>query len=174
MAEQPELYGFAVLLAYLGVTTFANVRFAVRLVATRRAPETLATWFSSALAWASVAASVAAVSFALAVWSPVSPILLGMSPIGVVTGRLMLRGLRDAGGKHMGWFYGHLGSMLGGGIAFHTAFAVFGVQRLWDYPLSGPLAVVPWILPTIIGVPAIIIWTRHYRRKFSRGRAAAR
>lgn len=65
--------------------------------------------------------------------------------------------------------YSHLGSMLGGGIAFHPAFAVFGVQRLISYELPGPLTIVPWLLPTIIGVPAIVLWGRHYKRRFSRG-----
>ena len=69
----------------------------------------------------------------------------------------------------MSWLYSHLGSMLGGGIAFHTAFAVFGIQRLIAYELPGALTVLPWLLPTIVGVPAIIAWTRHYQRRFSPG-----
>ena len=60
-----------------------------------------------------------------------------------------------------------MGSMLGGGIAFHTAFAVFGAPRLWAYEIAGPLAVLPWILPTVIGIPTIAVWTRRYRRKFN-------
>ena len=60
-----------------------------------------------------------------------------------------------------------MGSMLGCGIAFHTAFIVFGAQRLWAYELAGPLAVVPWLLPTVIGIPAIVIRTGYYRRKFA-------
>ncbi|MCE2540754.1 MAG: DUF2306 domain-containing protein, partial [Acidobacteria bacterium] len=63
--------------------------------------------------------------------------------------------------------------MLGGGIAFHTAFIVFGAQRVWAYELAGPLAIVPWILPTVVGIPAIVVWTRYYRRKFGPAPAAA-
>ena len=173
LADQPELYGISLFLGYLGLTTFATVRQGIRTLATRRAPETLRTPVHEALAWASIGSSVAVIAFAFAAWSEVSPILLGLSPIGLFTGRNMLRLMRNPQAQHMGWFYSHLGSMLGGGIAFHTAFAVFGVQRLWAYDLGGPLAVVPWILPTVIGLPAIAIWTRHYRRKFNR-RAPAR
>ena len=172
-AERPDLYGFALFLGYLGVVTFATVRQAMRVVATRRAPETLRTPFHEALGWASVAGSAAVVAFALGVWSDVSPILLGLSPIGLFTGRSMLRLMRNPGAQHMSWFYSHLGSMLGGGIAFHTAFAVFGAQRLWAYELAGPLAIVPWILPTVVGIPAIVVWTRYYRRKFDRAAPAA-
>lgn len=106
---------------------------------------------------------------ALAVWSDSSPILLGLSPVGVLTGANMLRQMRGGGAQPMSWFYSHMGSMLGGGIAFHTAFAVFGVQSLVSYELPGPLAILPWLLPTIVGVPAIIAWRRRYQRRFSRG-----
>ncbi len=172
LADDPELYGISLFLGYLGLVTFATVRQGIRALATRRAPETLRTPFHEALAWASMAGSATLIAFALAVPSQVSPILLGLSPIGLFTGRNMLRLMRNPGAERMGWFYSHLGSMIGGGIAFHTAFAVFGVQRLWAYDLAGPLAVVPWILPTVIGLPAIGIWTRRYRRKFNRGAPA--
>ena len=165
-ADRPDTYGFALFLGYLGVATFATVRHAIRVVETRKSPERLRTPVHEALAWASIAGSVAVIAFALAVRSDVSPILLGLSPVGLVTGSGMLRLMRRPRARRMGWFYSHLGSMLGGGIAFHTAFAVFGAQRLWAYDLAGPLAVVPWLLPTALGIPAIILWTRYYRRKF--------
>ena len=172
LADQPDLYGISLFLGYLGLVTFATVRQGIRALATRRAPETLRTPFHESLGWASVASSAALIVFALAVPSYVTPILLGLSPIGLFTGRNMLRLMRNPGAERMGWFYSHLGSMIGGGIAFHTAFAVFGVQRLWAYELAGPFAVVPWILPTVVGLPVIAIWTRRYRRKFNRGAPA--
>ena len=173
LADRPDLYGFALFLGYLGVVTFATVRQAMRVVATRRTPEKLRTPFHEALGWASIAGSVMVIAYALAVWSDLSPILLGLSPIGLFTGPGMLRLMRNPGTRHMGWFYSHLGSMLGGGIAFHTAFAVFGAQRFWAYELAGPFAIIPWILPTIIGIPAIVVWTRYYRRKFDPAAPAA-
>ena len=172
-ADRPDLYGFSVFLGYLGLVTFATVRQAMRVVATRRAPETLRTPFHEALGWASIAGSIVVIAVALGAWTDSSPILLGLSPIGLFTGSSMLRLMRNPGAQHMGWFYSHLGSMLGGGIAFHTAFIVFGAQRLWAYELAGPLAIVPWILPTVVGIPAIVVWTRYYRRKFGRAAPAA-
>ena len=41
----------------------------------------------------------------------------------------------------MAWWYEHMGSMLGGGIAFHTAFLVLGAGRLFGLRLDGPAAV---------------------------------
>lgn len=171
-ADRPEPWGFALFLGYLGVVTFAMVRHAVRVVETRKEPAALRTPFHEALAWASIAGSAAVVAFALAAWSDVSPTLLGLSPIGLFAGRGMLRLMRSPGAR-MAWFYSHLGFMLGGGIAFHTAFAVFGVQQLWAWDAAGPLAVVPWILPTVVGIPAIVAWIRYYRRKFNPPAATA-
>ena len=173
LAERPELYAFAVFLGCLGVVTFAMVRQAIRVVETKRAPEALRTTFHQALGWASIAGTLLVVGFALGAWSPVSPVLLGLSPLGLFTGTGMLRMMRAPGARRMGWMYSHLGSMLGSGISFHTAFFVFGAERLWAYELAGPLAVVPWILPTLVGVPAIVVWTTYYRRSFERGGAAA-
>lgn len=113
-----------------------------------------------ALAWGSIAGCVAIIAFALGVRSNSSPLLLGLSPVGPFTGSSMLRRMRNPGAQHMGWFYSHPGSMLGAGIALHTAFIVFGAQRLWAYEMSGPLAMVPWILPTAAGILAIVVWTR--------------
>ena len=169
LVERPDLYGMAVFLGYLGVVTFANVRQGIRVLATRRAPESIRTPFHMGLAWACLVSSAGVVTLAVAVWSDSSPILLGLSPVGILTGSNLLRYMRNPGARRMGWLYSHLGSMLGGGIAFHTAFAVVGVQRVIAFELPGALTIVPWLLPTVIGVPAIIVWTRHYRRRFARG-----
>ena len=166
VADQPEAYGFALFLGYLGVVTFTSVRQSIRAVETRHHPEQLRTPFLQALAVASTAGSVLVILFAFGAWSDLSPILLALSPIGLFIGPRMLRNMRNPGAEHMGWFYTHMGSMLGGGIGFHTAFAVFGVQRIWDYSLGGALSMVPWILPALIGVPGIVLGTRYYRRRF--------
>ena len=173
ISERPELYGFAFFLGYLGIATFAAVRQSIRAVLTRRHPEELRTPFHVALAWASIAGSAVVILFAFGAWSDASLILLALSPVGVLTGSGMLQMMRHPGTEHMGWFYSHMGSMIGGGIAFHTAFAVFGAQRLWDYSLEGALGIVPWILPALIGIPGTMLATRHYKRKFSRRPADA-
>lgn len=49
------------------------------------------------------------------------------------------------------WLYRHVEQMFGTGVAFHTAFLVFGA-RVWLAPyLHGPLMFVPWIAPLIVG-----------------------
>jgi hypothetical protein len=67
----------------------------------------------------------------------------------------------------MAWWYKHMECMLFAGVAFHTAFAITLANRLTQYDvLNGPLAVVPWVLPSIIGVPAVWLWIRSYKDKF--------
>ena len=54
-----------------------------------------------------------------------------------------------------------MSSMLTGCIAAITAFLVIGGSSLGMWPLAA------WLGPSIIGVPAIAIWTGYYRRLFS-------
>ena len=66
----------------------------------------------------------------------------------------------------MEWWYQHMFAMLVGGIAAHTAFATFFIASLLDVSLPGIWQIAPWILPTIVGVPAMLLWIRAYERKF--------
>ena len=97
-----------------------------------------------------------------------------LSPIGFLIGLGDLGFARKPYPSPMAWWYEHMNSMLGGGVAFHTAFFVLGAGRLFGISMDGPWAVVPWLLPTIVGVPVSAIWTSvlpaQVRRRQSRGR----
>jgi hypothetical protein len=88
----------------------------------------------------------------------------------------MLRQMLTPPTERMAWYYAHMGNMIGAGIAFHTAFLVFGSNRLFSYELPGLWRIVPWILPAAIGIPANRILESRYRAKFGepRGRGRAR
>lgn len=166
--QPPATYDFVVLLAYLSIITLALARHAARVVQTRKNPELLSTPGHRALLRASQVSSLLAVAFAILVPTPMRWVLVGMSPIGLVTGHQMLRFTKDPTREHMGWLYEHIGAILGTGIAFHTAFAVFGFSRLFG---GGPAGLIVWLAPTVVGIPAIAIWTAHYRRKFAKSAA---
>ena len=167
-AEAPETYAFIVFLGYLTFITFVIIRHGMAVLRHKGEPQALRTPSHIVLAWGSVAASAALVAYAALANPPSAPALFALSPIGVFTGIGNLRYTRTAAPSPRAWWYAHLGAMLGAGIAFHTAFAVFGSTRLLGIGLEGWMAVVPWVAPTLIGVPAIALWTRHYRRKFDR------
>ena len=56
------------------------------------------------------------------------------------------------------WWFTHMGNMLGAYIAAITAFSAVNFSFLPP--------VVRWLWPTVIGAPMIVIWIRHYRKKF--------
>lgn len=58
------------------------------------------------------------------------------------------------------WLIKHMEIMLSIGIAFYTAFFVFGASRLLPIQLPGAWALLPWLIPSLIGMPAIEIWKR--------------
>lgn len=155
----------AIFLFYLALVTLASVRHAVTAVR-RKEPARVDDLSHRVLAYTLMGSSVGVIAFALLAWTEASPVLLALSPVGILIGRSMRRFARGAEKSPRAWWYEHMEAMLGAGIAFHTAFAVFGASRLLDYSLEGPLAVLPWILPAAIGVPATALWTRHYRRRF--------
>lgn len=170
--ENPMIYAFIVFLGYLTYVTYVIVRHGMMVLRHKRKPKELATPFGRALAWGSIVASALVIVFAVVVQPGNQVVLYALSPIGFATGSGMLRYMRGGEPSPRGWMYEHLGAMLGAGIAFHTAFAVFGASQLFDIGLTGWVAVVPWVLPAAIGVPATVIWTRHYRKKFGELQAA--
>jgi hypothetical protein len=63
----------------------------------------------------------------------------------------------------MHWWFEHMSSMIGACIAATTAFLVVNASNLGLETFS----LIVWLTPSIIGVPAIAIWTRYYKRKFA-------
>ena len=65
--------------------------------------------------------------------------------------------------EKMFWWYTHLGNFIGSYIAAWTAFLVTA-----GAPLMRSLGMLPWLMPTAIGVPAIILTVSYYKRKFNK------
>lgn len=164
--DEPVLFSFMVFLGYLTFVTFVTVRHGMSVLKHKRDPASLRTNLNTVLAFSAILASVGLILYALLLSPPTKVLLLALSPIGLGTGFGNLRYMRSDTPSKRAWMYEHLGAMLGSGIAFHTAFAVFGSTRLFDIGLTGWIAVIPWVAPAAIGIPAIVIWTRHYRLKF--------
>ncbi|HWC05852.1 MAG TPA: hypothetical protein VG799_01255 [Gemmatimonadota bacterium] len=165
-ASLTQLRFLEAFLGYLAIVTFATVWHGVRVMRTRRERTPLRTPLHTAVGVIAILAGAGVLVLGLTFDQEARWILLALSPIGFLVGSGMLRYARGERKERMAHWYEHLGSMLGGGIAFHTAFAVFGIQRFVDYDLSGVVGLLPWILPSVVGAIAITIWTRHYRRKF--------
>lgn len=161
----PQGFAFLVFLGYLTLVTFVVLRHGVGVLENKDLTS-MNTARNRILARMAIGASIALVAYALYFNPPIRILLYAMSPIGILSGLGILKAIGGERTENKAWFYEHMGAMIGAGIAFHTAFAVFGSTRLFDIGLTGLTAVVPWILPALIGIPATAIWTRHYQRKF--------
>lgn len=170
---------FAVL-GYLSVVVLTGLWYGLRVVWTRDRHEALREPALLGLQAASALAAVALLLFAG--WNLFlahrGEHVLSAAPankywVPVVLGAFGLFAVHDDLGyilrpraSRMAWWYKHMENMLGVGIAFHTAFLVFGASRLLAYQLPGPLQLLPWLLPSMIGIPAMMAWVRVYKRRF--------
>ncbi|MFK7954994.1 MAG: hypothetical protein AB8B96_02770 [Lysobacterales bacterium] len=167
IAEHPNSFAAYIFLGYLSLVTFLSVHHGFGVLRFKGQPNAMSSPLRMGLAISAMVASAGVIAFALIFKPGNAIVLLALSPIGILGGWGIINYLRSTDLSPKEWMYEHIGSMLGGGIAFHTAFMVFGANRLMDLGLSGWQQVIPWVLPSIIGIPASILWTRHYRLKFS-------
>ncbi|NKB87639.1 MAG: hypothetical protein GKS06_05410 [Acidobacteria bacterium] len=166
VTQNPETFGFLIFLAYLGVVTIGITHQAVRVIRTRNDPDSIRTPFLKALAVLMGVGSLAVVTWAVTQWSSVSPVLLALSPVGLLGAHGIYKYMYHRPPEKMAWWYEHMGAMLGAGIAFHTAFLVFGSRVVIDLQIFGAFNWVPWVLPAVIGTIGGSYWEKFYRRKF--------
>ena len=67
--------------------------------------------------------------------------------------------------QNKAWFQEHYKGMITSGIAAYTAFFAFGGRRFLEDILPGMWQILPWILPTLLGVVAMRLYDRYYRKK---------
>jgi len=81
-------------------------------------------------------------------------------------GLTSIRELRSvARSKPYSWYQDHYKGLITSGIAAYTAFLAFGGRQFLQDVLPGMWQVLPWILPTVVGVAAMRLTDRFYRRK---------
>ncbi len=68
--------------------------------------------------------------------------------------------------RRLEWVVEHLGGAFGAGIAAHTAFFVFGANRWIGDLFVGSWQLFPWLAPSALGVTAIVLAKRYYRKKY--------
>ncbi|GAB4191370.1 MAG: hypothetical protein Tsb002_19950 [Wenzhouxiangellaceae bacterium] len=163
-AQYPGNWAFLLFLGYLALITAIMLHHGLGVLRHKPGLEGLNTPWRRSLAYLSAAASLFIIGWAL-YWQPPNAILLyALSPLGLMNGIGILRILNGHREHPRQWLTEHLGAMLGCGIAYHTAFFVFGASRLFSEILNGWMVVLPWILPALIGIPAIVWWSRRYRQ----------
>lgn len=96
-------------------------------------------------------------------WKVDSVLMMAISFIGLLGTPGNIRRILFKPNQGLEWKYQHMGAMLGAGIAAHTAFFVFGAGRFVESSLGGSVWV--WLAPTLVGMPATMIWERILRRQ---------
>lgn len=161
------LFGFLVLLAYLGVTVLVSAWYMRHVLRHKTALQGLRRPMAWALVAVSAASSVVLLAVAIGLPSSANVLLYALSPLGLINSWTMRRHLRQPEREPRAWFFEHMGHGIGLGIAFHAAFFVFGARTVFDQWLVGFWGVLPWLAPVLIGVTANILWERHYRRRWA-------
>lgn len=102
---------------------------------------------------------LAAASLGMAAFGLATGFSLGwmFAPLGLAVAVPQLRTLRTVPEGKRWWLRAHLRGMIVAVIGTLTAFLVVNAGRL--LPSMG---VLPWFLPTIVGVPAMLVWRRKY------------
>jgi hypothetical protein len=171
----PERAWLFRVLGLAGISLLAYVQVGVYAVRTKAKPRPGGNWLFlltvGVLGVAGAGAAAMGVSGLLdsgPAIQNVMPLFLGL--VAVPLTFTMLRFVRRSRPAHMDWWYKHMECMLVSGIIFHTALAITVSNRLLQQGLlSGPAALVPWVLPTVIGVPVTFVWILRHKLKFGSG-----
>lgn len=95
--------------------------------------------------------------------SPSSVLFYIFATLCAVTAIINLRFCLKRQVKRTDQIIAHLSSIIGAGIGSHTAFFVFGANRLFAELLSGYFAIIPWVLPSVVGIFFTFQQARKYR-----------
>jgi hypothetical protein len=167
-AREPAAAHTAAFLGYLLTILVMPVYHGVRVVRARDGRARVGSPLHTALALSGIIGGVLLGAAAI-VWRE-WPFVL-MSPIGPVLGVRALiyarNSARNSSGKSLsGWRVEHIIFMVMSGIAVHTAMLVFGTTRTLQMTFTGAAVYVPWLLPTLIGFPLLVLRVRQERRAF--------
>lgn len=92
-----------------------------------------------------------------------------MQVVAIVLGSLGMRGtaadiylyIRKPKEK-MFWWYSHLAKFIGSYMAAWTAFSTVTLSRIFLHA-----GIILWLWPAMVGIPAIVLTTAYYKRKFA-------
>ena len=163
-AWQREVYQFIfAILLYLSAATISGAVFGVQVMRKRDRHDELR--YTSLPIWLLITMICAVGLLTFGLWRlgtqqnrtsgmPLAAYLIPtvVGGFGVVT---VLREWRYVVGPAPGdgaWLDRHVWHMCGTGVAFHTAFIVFGANRLFGFQLPGAWQLIPWVAPPIIGM----------------------
>jgi len=157
---RPEAKAFALFLFYIAILTGTGVSSGISTL--RKKDRTLARTY----AWdVGLASLLTLTAIAMAGYGIASgkALFVAFSVIGLVNGIQGLVYWLRPPAHRMHWWFQHMSSMLGSCIAATTAFLVVNAPQAGLARTS----MIVWLAPSIVGGPAIAIWTNYYKRRFA-------
>ena len=149
-----------VLLFYIAILTGAGVSAGIRVLRAKKRTSAHRNPWDVGVATLLTAGGILVAAYGVAISHA---LLISFAIIGMINGGGQLAYWLRPPRAPMHWWYEHMNQMLGACIAATTAFVVNNAGRL-GLPDTSLLV---WLGPATIGVPATIIWTRYYRRRFA-------
>ena len=144
------------LVLYVLLTIVAPVQHGIAVVAAGAVPGRVRSRLHATLAIGSMIGSMAILPAAL-IWG--QWLFLIVAPIGFIVGLRNMAWANRPAARRDEWEREHLTSLLTAGATLHTALLVFSSSRSLGLHLPGVFALVPWTLPAVIGMIAIL-WLR--------------
>jgi hypothetical protein len=158
------------LLGALGLYTLVPLILSMRWVDAKKDPGAMQKGWLRGLVSVEIIVSGAVMALGIANAIRIGPMswwlisLLGLA--GLQASIKHARDCFETSPLRMQWWYRHMEYTLTCGIAFHTAFFVFGASRFGLAGFTGYTALIPWLAPSLIGIPATRLWIGYYQRKF--------
>ena len=158
-----ERYNIAFLLGYLSLVTANPLWFAIGVMKSKKT-------YTNSFLFTFVILHVSIVFFGAAlltyglffIETSARYLMIIFGSLGVLDIRQLLN-LKMMRTSRPDWYKMHYSGMIITGIAAYTAFFAFGGSRFFENILKDEWQLIPWILPTVIGITCIRIMKRKRR-----------
>lgn len=148
---------FNLFLFLLSLLSWVTIRHATGSLLCKQNRDALKHWTYQAPVW------LLAVLAPYAAWQGFQyqmPLVMVFAGISIVTSLRILAYLYTPTVAGNRWLIEHVGAMIGSGIAAYTAFFAFGGRTFFAELLTGHWIMIPWLLPSLMGIPASIWFKR--------------
>lgn len=154
---------FSAFLLLLSVLTWVTIRHAYAVLKAKTALNQLKSW---QLQLPVLLLFVGSIYMLWSGWRSGTVLFMIFSVVGLVTAVSIWRYTRQKTLAQRQWIIEHFSSMIASGIALYTAFFAAGGRRMLAGILTGHWQIVSWIIAPTLGVLAMVLFKKHFERKF--------
>lgn len=162
----------ALFLGFLSLLTGRPLVLGVECLKTKKGLTRRYHWLHTATSLVLVLAGIGLIIYSQVSNSPMSTLMIIFGILGLSVSKEVFDLAKYGSQKGYAiWMNDHITNMITAGIAAHTAFLVFGASSFIANTVSGGLAVVTWVAPSVIGTIGMIYARRRYCPKPKQNKA---